>query len=158
MERKPPARTARTDDETDARHVPIDERHRSPISTTLAILDEMLCVFQRWAQGHEERGVLFWESNRLTDRQRAAVRASIRVLRKDLRLLLTDLGLEVKVSDVHSAIWSQSLAFWEAIIELEPKHMRRYGELPESLAGYLDKRIGELAAHIRGLTDCLGKE
>jgi hypothetical protein len=83
---------------------------------------------------------------------------SIRVIRQVLRTLLRELDLEVKVEDVRSAIWSQSSAFWEAIIELEPKYMRRYGELPQALAAYLDQRVSDLAKHLRELTDCLGKK
>ena len=158
MERKPPVKTRRTDGEDSDPRVPIGNRHRTALSTTLAILDEMLCLFERWAHGQETQGILYRESNRLTRRERAALLACIRVLRQDLRTLQRDLDLEVKVGDVCSAIWSQSSAFWEAIIELEPQYMRRYGELSQALAAYLDQRVRELAKHLRELTGCLEKK
>ena len=158
MERKQPVRATGTDGEHSPPRVPIGDRHKAALGTTLGMLDEMLCSFERWAHGQETQGVLYRESNRLTHRQRAGLRVSIRVIRQDLRTLLRELDLVVKVEDVRSAIWSQSSAFWEAIIELEPKYMRRYGELPQALAAYLDQRVSDLAKHLRELTDCLGKK
>jgi hypothetical protein len=123
----------------------------------LAILDEMLCRFEHWARGQELRGVVYRQHNQLTPGQRKALLKCIEVLRQDLRTLTHDLGLETKDEDIASAIWSQSLGFWEAITELGPKYLRRYGELPEASISYLDDRISQLAAHLRELTECLGK-
>ena len=138
-------------------HVRLSANHHRAIGTTLAILDEMLSHFEQWAHGRELRGVLYRESNRLTQAQRKSLLNCILVLRQDLRTLAKDVGLEAKVQDVASAIWSQSSGFWDAIVELEPKYLRRYGELPEESATYLKQKVAELAAHLQELTGCLGR-
>jgi hypothetical protein len=136
----------------------LPQNHKRAIIATLGILDEMLCRFEQWAGGYEARGVIYRQSNRLTAEQRTALQDAIHVLRQDLRTWKKDLRLEAEVRDISSAIWSQSSAFWDAIIELGPKYLRRYGELPEPSAAYLDQRVGELADHVRTLTECLGKK
>ena len=135
----------------------LPQNHKRAIIATLAVLDEMLCRFEQWAGGYEARGVMYRQSNRLTVEQQTALRDNIQVLRRDLRTLKRDLRLEAEVRDISSAIWSQSSAFWDAVVELGPKYLRRYGELPEPSVTYLDQRVGELADHVRTLTECLGK-
>jgi hypothetical protein len=122
----------------------------------LAILDEMLCRCEQWGRGQELRGVVYREHNQLTPGQREALLKCVQVLRQDLRTLALDLGLQGKDEDVASAIWSQSSGLWEAVIELGPKYLRRYGALPEASIPYLDDRIGELTKHLQELTECLG--
>ena len=47
----------------------LGETHRRSVGTTLALLDELLCCTEEWAEGRERRGALYLERNNLTAAQ-----------------------------------------------------------------------------------------
>jgi len=126
----------------------LSENHRRGISSTLGLLDEMLCRFQRWADGEVSEGVLYRQENTLTSRQRQAILKEIAALRRLMVELRDSLGLEVRTQDVGSAIWSQSSAQWVALVELGAKYLRRYGDVPEGFSQYFDPKIEQMIDHL----------
>lgn len=130
----------------------VGENHRRSLNTALALLDEMLCQFERWADGAAARGVMFEERNGLGPVQREALRERILALRDLMAELRDDLDLEPTVQDVGAAVWSRSSAFWETLVELGPRYLRRYGEMSPELVAYLDPMVDKL---VRGL-DAVG--
>jgi hypothetical protein len=122
----------------------LSENHRRAISTTLAMLDEMLCGFERWAGGQEMHAVLYNEHNALTPEQSGAIVQEIGNIRGLLRQMQADLHLGGPVVDVAHAIWGYAAGLWPTLVETESQHLRGYGQPPEWLAGYLDPRIEEL--------------
>lgn len=126
----------------------LSDNHRRGIASTLGLLDEMLCRFERWANGEVVGGVLYQERNTLSRRQRQTILNEIATLRRLLTELRDSLGLEVKTQDVASAIWSQSSAYWEALVELGSKYLRRYGDMPEGFATDFDPKMEQIVAHM----------
>jgi hypothetical protein len=133
--------------------IPISDIHRRGISTALGLLDEMLCRFEEWARGRERHGVLFHELNPLSPAQRKAVRAEIEKMRRILRDLQALFDLEPQTRNVAQALWSESIAFWETLVETEAKPLRRYGPAPAGLAEVLDPRIERLIQGLVRLMD-----
>ncbi|MFW6132516.1 MAG: hypothetical protein ACOC8F_01370 [Planctomycetota bacterium] len=131
----------------------LSDNHRRGISSTLALLDEMLCRFERWANCEAAEGVLYQERDTLSRRQRQRILNEIAALRRVLTELHDSLGLEVKTQDVASAIWSQSSAYWEALVELGSKHLRRYGDMPEGFAGDFDPKVEQIVRHMMCIGD-----
>ena len=111
---------------------------------TLAFLDEALCEFEEWAQGRERGSVLYRERNTLSPRQRRALLAEIGRVRRLLRDVRDRLGLTASTQEAAQAIWGRGSALREHIVELEAKHLRRYGEVNADLAAFLDPRVEEL--------------
>ena len=60
---------------------PLSENHRRGISSTLVLLDEMLCRFERWAEGEAFTGVLYREHNTLSAKHRRRILKEIAALR-----------------------------------------------------------------------------
>jgi len=133
--------------------IPIGENHRSTIASTLGILDEMLCRFERWAKGAEARSVLYLEQNTLRYQQKREILTHIKAIRELLSQLRDDLDLPPKTLDVAGAIWSESACFWEAVVELGPRYLQAYGEVPPELAAYIDPKVELLIEHLTAISE-----
>ncbi len=142
---------------SEQRRIAIGEAHRRGIATTLALLDEMLCRFRRWADGYVARGVLYEERGSLGRAQRKAIRGEIAAVRDLLEELRETLCLPVRTQDTRDAVWSQASAYWEAIVELDSRRLRRYGDVPGELAEYLDPKVEELAARLLRIAATAGR-
>jgi len=132
--------------------LPLPPNHRRRVATTFAILDEMLARFERWANGGEDRGVLYRESNTLTAEQRSAILSSVEAIRRTLADAMSVFGIEPRIQDVSVAIWSQSAFFWEALIETTSRHLESYGPLPAEAAAKLDPMIEKIIADMQAIT------
>ncbi len=131
----------------------LPDNHRRAVATALALLDEMLCRFERWARGEASKGVMYRERNALDRRRRTRLLRRIAALREEVSAVKEDLHLEARERDVGSAVWAESAAFWENLVELGPRYLRRYGELPAESARYLERKVALLVRHL----DALGR-
>ncbi len=122
--------------------------HVRAVNTTLALLDEQLCAFLRWAQGRQATGVLFRERNNLSAAARGHIRHEVEAMRHILREMRQSLGLSPSVQDAADAIWSWCWTLLEPLQELTGKRLRRYGDPPPGLAGYLEPRVMALCDHL----------
>lgn len=123
----------------------MSELHLRGISAALAILDETLCWFERWASGAEAHGVLYHEQNPLSSNEGEAILSAIMQVREELQDVRDRLGLEPRVQDVASNIWGWCSTLMEPLQELEGRHLRRYGEPPAELVQYLDPKVAKLS-------------
>ncbi len=122
----------------------MSESHIRGISTSLAILDETLCAFERYASGAENHGVLYHEWDPFSPREGEAILSLIRQIREELQQIRDRLGLEPKVQDLASSIWGWCCTIMEPLQELEGRYLRRYGEPPAELVQYLDPKVAKL--------------
>lgn len=125
--------------------------HRRGISNSLAFLDETLSWFEEWAKGREIRSVLYQEHNSLSPEQRSALIAQIASMRRLLQELKDKLGLEERIQDASSDIWTRCAALREVVLELDSPHLRKYGEVPKDLATVMDAAIPRLLDGLDGL-------
>jgi hypothetical protein len=128
--------------------VQVGANHRRGISTTLTFVDEALCEFEQWAKGRALVSVLYRERNTLSPQQRRALLAEIARVRRLLREVQDSLGLAASTQDAAQAIWGRCSALREHIVELEGKHLRRYGKVSPDLAAFLDPRVEQLLGRI----------
>jgi len=126
----------------------VHENHRRAIATTLALLDEMLCDFERWAETDGVRAVLFEQPNSLSAEQRQALTAEIAAIRSVLHRMRDDLQLEPRRRDTATAIWSRASAFREHLVELQGKYLRQYGWPSPALVAYLEPKAAELTRRL----------
>jgi hypothetical protein len=126
----------------------ISDNHRRGISSTLILLDEMLCRFERWAMGESVRGVLYHEVNDLTDRQRELILMVIEDLRAIMAELKESLSLKYRTQYIANTIWSESASFWVPLVELEPKHLKRYGAVPDDFVDYFAPKLSNLISNL----------
>lgn len=134
---------------------PIDvpENHRRGIRATLVIFDDLLCSVEEWAAGRETKSVLHIERNRLTPEQRARLVQRVAGLRLVLDAARHELDLKPDVCDAASDIWCRCAAIREQLMELEPRQLRRYGEVPRDLAQYMNAMTRTLLAGADGLLE-----
>lgn len=129
----------------------LTQRHRRGIASTLAILDEALCEFEKWAMGRQSRSVLYSETNSLTHAQRERLTHQISGLRATMMELCDRLDLEGKVKDATTDIWSRCSTLWVSLVELESRFLKRYGGVPPDFAEYFDPKVGQLINAIQDI-------
>lgn len=127
----------------------VSENHIRGISTTLALLDKALCEFDRWAKGHEIRTVLYQVLNPLSEAERQLIVEEVAEMKTMLEEIRRTLRLEVTVRSSDRMISSSCSILWASLLELDSRHLQRYGELPPGLADYLDPRIAPLNDRLR---------
>ena len=133
--------------------IQLSDNHRRGISSALFLLDRMLCGFEDYARGREVRSVFYIEQNILSRDQKKRLLAEIAQMRDLLRDLKDGLGLDVKTEDVGRHIWGHCSTFWEVLVEIQSRFLKRFGEPPPQLAEYLDPRIDVLIEHVRSVAD-----
>jgi len=133
--------------------VEVGENHKRAISTTLTLLDEMLCEFEEFAQGRERHGVMHHERNSLSDKQRRGIQAEVVAMRRTMRELKEALGLTDSRDEIAQHIWARASAFWEVLVETQSRYLRRYGAFAPELKECLDPRIAVLIARLQTLAD-----
>jgi len=141
-----------------SRNLIIGENHRRGISCTLILLDEMLCRFERWAKGECARGVFFHEVNDMTDRQRDLILLAIEDLRIIMDELKESLSLKSQTKYISNAIWSESASFWVPLVELEPKHLKRYGDITVEFTAYFTPKLKQLISNMNKIGKIVQKQ
>lgn len=131
------------------------DTHRRTLSTTLGLLDEMLCDFEQWAGGREIRSVLYREENTISGSQARAMQAEISAMRDILRALRDELQLDERVRNAKVDVWSRCSWFWENLAELDARHLRAYGEPSEEMVACLEPRRKELIDRLQRITDAV---
>ncbi|MBN1900190.1 hypothetical protein JW926_02540 [Candidatus Sumerlaeota bacterium] len=135
----------------------INENHRRGISSTLILLDEMLCMFENWAKGEAGCGILYREINDLNDSQIKSLLRRISALRNLIGEMRDRLSLSDKTIQLSGKIWAQSSAFSNHLIELESKYLRGYGEIAADAVRYLDAQSHKLVSELKGITKIFKK-
>jgi len=134
----------------------INENQERSIASSLALLDEVLCLFSEYAKGRAVRSVCYVEENRLTQKQRDRLQSEIQRIREQMRQMKRELNLPLRVEDVGKRIWGHSAGFWEVVAEMESKRLKGYGEVSASLAAYLDPQVKELMEHLQAISAVTG--
>jgi len=137
--------------------IELGESHKRGIASKLVLLDEALCTFEQWATGREVRSVVYEERNDLSPEQREKILAEVERTRALLREIRDALGLGKYVQRAGEAIWSYCSGLWENVVELEPKHLRRYGEPPAALCEFLEPKISQLVKHLQRISNATRK-
>lgn len=138
--------------------IKVHENHKRTISNTLYLLDEMLCEFDRIANGQEDRAVLYVEKNTLSVAQRSRLRAIVSEMRKVISEIKDVLSLKPEETDLAGKVWASASSFWEVLVETKSKYLRRYGEVPQSLAEFIDPPIEDLIKHLIKIVETVHKE
>jgi len=94
-------------------------RHKNSIATTLVLLDEALCDFERWAEGREIKSVFYSETNERLAKQTAPVEAA-----SDLGRDLNTRGCPVCNRMADAA--SRFLASWQYALATEEDAQQAY--------------------------------
>jgi len=129
----------------------VSENHIRGIATTLALLDKALCEFDQYAHGYEVRSVLYEVYNTLSEAERELVAREVDETKGIIREIRTELNLEPSVRSADKMILSSCAVLWVSLVELESRHLRRYGAVPPGLAKYLDPRVAALNQRLRAI-------
>ncbi len=122
----------------------MSDNHIRGISTTLSLLDEDLCEFEQWANGHSVTSVLYEVRNTLSAVQRQLIAERVAKMRVILKEVKDALNLEGSVHRVDKMIVGSCAVLWVSLVELESDRLQRYGQLPPGLAQYLDPKVAVL--------------
>jgi len=136
---------------------PLEENHRRAVSTTLALLDELLCRIEGWAGGREDRGILYTERNNLAPSQRKTLRQTVAHLRGLILSARIELDLKATTQDALSDIWSRCAAFRQNLMEITGASLRRYGPVSRDVVHRLDALSRDLLDGLDTILDALPK-
>ncbi len=134
---------------------PVNLAHQRGIGVTLTLVDSALCRIDEWANGRETQSVLHREQNNLTEDQRAAIKETTDQMRRLIEELARTFNVHGSVQDAASTVRGECAGVWEPLVEMLTKHLRRYGDLPEGLAEYLDPKTEQLIQGIEHILDIL---
>jgi hypothetical protein len=136
--------------------IAVSANQKRSIATSLALLDETLCLFEEYAQGREVRSVLYQERNALTERQRNDLLMEIASIRATMREMKQTLSLSVHVVDVGKRIWGHGAGFWEVLAELEGRRLKAYGNVSVELSEHMDPRSAALLQGMMRVSEIVG--
>jgi hypothetical protein len=122
--------------------IELSENHRRSISIILQLLDEALCEWSDWSEDRVKSGVMYRESDTLSDTQKKQLREKIGAIRELIMRVRDDLGLQPKNVATSRSIAGHTSLLWEMLTEFNSRGLSGYGTVPEELARYLDP-IGE---------------
>jgi hypothetical protein len=132
--------------------LPVPADHKRGISASFSLLDQRLCEVERWAEFRHWDSVLYEEHNTLTPEQGRRVLSEIAAIRAMLVQLRDALELEPTIGFVAWSIQASCAALCQNLVELDEKHLRRYGEVPPGLAEYLKPQLAELAERLQRIS------
>ncbi|HRU04487.1 MAG TPA: hypothetical protein P5137_01780 [Candidatus Brocadiia bacterium] len=138
--------------------VHLSENHLRGVSTTLALLDELLCVVEDWASGRERQGTLYRERNSLDAAQREELLQRSAGLRRVVQEARQDMNLSQYTRDAATDIWSRCAVFRESIMELTGAQLRRYGPLSSDAESYMDHLSHRLLTGLDGLLQSVTRQ
>jgi hypothetical protein len=136
----------------------MSDNHKRTISVTLALLDEAMCKFDRWARGEKVNSVLYEMRNSLSDDQRSSLADELHEIREILREIRDHLGLERKVETAEKWMQGECSILWTYLVELEERYLRSYGAVPSGLSEYLDPQVALLTQKMRRISDIVAKK
>ena len=130
----------------------LTDSHKRAYASTLALVDEALCEFERWASGQAARGVMYQEVNDLSPGKRRELQAGILSVRKTMEDLREKLGLKPETASVSHKIWVLCSGFWEPLVELEGSYLKRFGALAPKQVQELDALVTRINRQFQGLS------
>jgi hypothetical protein len=126
------------------------------ISATLSLLDRSLSEFEQWGRGEEVCSALYEIKNTLSPDQRQAILEEVAQMREVLLELRDTLHLEKLERSVLKLISTSCTVSWISLVELQPKHLRRYGKIPPGLSEFLDPRVAILIERLHRIDSIAG--
>jgi hypothetical protein len=137
--------------------VDMAEGHLRRVVSTLRLLDRATCDFEQWTEGREARSVLYEETNSLSSDQRREIEKHIAAIRAVLGRLKVDLQLQPSRREAARSIGGRCAILWEALAELEPQRLERYGPLSRATGQRLDTTAAELMILVEAIGRCVGR-
>ncbi len=126
----------------------VSANHRRAISSTLRLLDRVVCDFDELARGRRREGMMFREENDLSSAQRGELASSVSRLRRIMDQMRRRLDLEPEAVSARTETRAQCAGLWEVLIETSSRYLRGYGQVPPELARYVDARIDGLITEL----------
>ncbi len=132
--------------------IPLNENHRRALSSTLSILDETLCTFERMLEGKGESGVLHSERDDIDESRKKLIKTEIEALRAILVNVRDELGLRKETRRFSMTIWASCACLLDQLAELEPENMQRYGDVPPSFPSYFAPLLREMMRRLSAIS------
>ncbi len=128
--------------------------HKRRIQTTLTLLDRATCDFCHWADGHEQHSVLHEAHNSLDRDQCQQIKRYVSEIRAELQQLKLELQLKISHQDAATMIRARCATLSEALVELTPGRMKRYGALSDDDAQTIQQAAGKLIELVEAIARC----
>ncbi|MCM8815169.1 MAG: hypothetical protein NC937_01550 [Candidatus Omnitrophica bacterium] len=126
----------------------LSANHKRAVSTTLTMLDELFVFIEKWVDGQCYASVLYEEKNDLSPSQKKTLKKELLKFRQYLNDLKNDMKIEKQTQSAINDIWSRVSVFRENIMELEARHMKRYGHIPQEVQEYFNDMSKKLLSQL----------
>ncbi len=135
----------------------LGENHKRAVSTTLTMFDELLVLIEKWIDGQQYRSILYEELNDIGPAHRNGLKKEIARLKGYLNTVKKQLCIRGTKQSAINDIWSRCAVFRENIMELEARHMKRYGPLSQEASDYLNNLSRVLLSGIDSILEIIKK-
>ena len=112
------------------------------------MLDELFVFIEKWVDGQCYASVLYEEKNDLSPSQKKTLKKELLKFRQYLNDLKNDMKIEKQTQSAINDIWSRVSVFRENIMELEARHMKRYGHIPQEVQEYFNDMSKKLLSQL----------
>ena len=124
----------------------VPESHARALSAHFKTVEEYLRVVESSLEGFD--GIFYGSTAELPAAQQARIRSLSAEILDGLRLIKRELRLQPLKSSSLGIIRAYLSELWVSLVETRGRHLSGYGEVPEDLAAYLDRRVADLETRV----------
>jgi hypothetical protein len=120
--------------------------HARALSAHFKTVEEYLRVVESSLGGLD--GVFCASPAEVPEAERVRIHALSAEIINGLGRIKRELGLQPLENSSLGVIRAYLSELWVSLVETRGRHLRGYGEVPDDLAAYLDRRVGELDSRV----------
>ena len=126
--------------------VRIPSAHARALSSHFKTVEEYLRVVESSLEGFQ--GVFYASSADVPAAQRARIRNLAAAILDNLRRVKRDLRLQAIEGSSVGVARAYLSELWVSLVETRGTRLRGFGEVPDDLAAYLDRHVGDLESQV----------
>jgi len=131
----------------------LNPNQRGHLTTTLVVMEEMLCEIEQTLTGSCWTGVLYELRDDLTAQVKEEVLRRISLVRNRIEIIKGEFALEKSGKDASRVFKGKLVYSWEILEEAKARHQRGYGAVAEGLAEALDPHIDAIITLVDDMRD-----
>ena len=126
---------------------------RNGLSTTLSILDEMLCEIEQTMIGSGHTGVLHKMQDDVPTPVKKEIVNRISLIRDRIEVMKEQFALEESNHKASKNFLAKLAYGWEILEGAKARHLRRYGAVAQGLAEVLDPQLSDIIILVDEMRD-----
>jgi len=131
----------------------LNHNQRGGLTTTLIVLEEILCEIELILAADRCKGVLYEMRNDLPDQVKEEMQRRINLVRERIRVMVEEFALEKRNKDASRDFMGKLVYCWEILEGAKARHLSGYGAVAEELAETLDPHLNNIIILVDEMRD-----